>query len=89
MPSTTTACGTDMQIELYTREQCEFCELAKSLLTFHHIQYTLYVIGKDIDRQAVLDKFPGIESVRLPIVVVDGTNIGSTEQLIELIKDKQ
>jgi glutaredoxin 3 len=75
------------KIELYTRNGCVFCDKAKDLLTKHRLLYTLYTIGDNITREQVLDRFPGAESIMLPIVVIDGVNIGGYQQLHSYIAE--
>lgn len=66
---------------VYTRDGCSFCEKAKNLLNQNNLQYTEYSIGKNILREEVLQKFPGIKM--LPIVVdVNGTLVGGYEDLV-------
>lgn len=66
---------------IYTRDGCSFCEKAKNLLNQNNLQYTEYSIGKNILREEVLQKFPGIKM--LPIVVdVNGTLVGGYEDLV-------
>lgn len=66
---------------IYTRDGCSFCEKAKKLLNQNNIQYNEYSIGKNVLREEVLEKFPGVKM--LPIVVgVDGTLLGGYEDLV-------
>lgn len=66
---------------VYTRDGCSFCEKAKNLLNQNNLQYTEYSIGKNILREEVLQKFPGIKM--LPIIVdVNGTLVGGYEDLV-------
>lgn len=66
---------------IYTRDGCSFCEKAKKILNQNNLQYTEYSIGKNILREEVLEKFPGVKM--LPIVVgVDGTLLGGYEDLV-------
>jgi glutaredoxin len=71
----------EMMFSIYTRDGCSFCEKAKKLLNQNNLQYTEYSIGKNILREEVLEKFPGVKM--LPIVVgVDGTLLGGYEDLV-------
>jgi glutaredoxin len=66
---------------VYTRNGCSFCEKAKNLLNQNNLQYVEYSIGKNILREEVLQKFPGIKM--LPIIVdVNGTLVGGYEDLV-------
>ena len=63
-----------MLIELYTRDGCEYCEKTKELLENKLLNYNENIIGKTINREDVLKKFPGRKL--LPIVVINGNLIG-------------
>lgn len=66
-------------IELYVRNQCGNCDDVKQMLNSRLIPYTTYTIDNGISREQVLAKFPNAKV--LPLVVVDGDYIGSTDQL--------
>ena len=70
-----------MKIELYTRHEppCVFCESAKLFLEGRDIDYTNHIIGEDITRYELLEKFPAIRTV--PIVLIDGELIGGFEEM--------
>jgi glutaredoxin len=70
-------------IELYTRDRCSNCTKTKNTLLLHGLNWTEYQIDVDLTREDVLAKFP--EAKMLPVVVVDGTYIGSMEDLNEMI----
>jgi len=57
-------------IEVYGTEVCSYCNAAKNLLESKGVFYKFYMIGKDIQREDVLSKFPG--RTKVPIIVVDG-----------------
>jgi glutaredoxin len=72
-------------ITIYTRDGCSFCDKAKSFMNENNIQYTEMSIGKNVQREEVIQKFPGVKL--LPIVVnVDDTLIGGYEDLVKHIQ---
>ena len=74
-------------ITIYTRDGCSFCDKAKSFMNENNIQYTEMSIGKNVQREEVIQKFPGVKI--LPIVVnVDNTLIGGYEDLVKHIQPK-
>lgn len=74
-------------ITIYTRDGCSFCDKAKSLMTENNIQYSEMSIGKNIQREEVIQKFPEVKL--LPIVVsVDGTLLGGYEDLVKHVQQK-
>ena len=40
-------------IKLITREECSYCDQAKTLLKQHNLEYSELQIGKDIEREMV------------------------------------
>jgi len=75
-----------MKIELYTRNNCSACTTTKKLLTERELPYVEYVLERDIKREEVIEKFPGTK--HLPVIVVDGIQIGNREYL-SIYLDKQ
>lgn len=74
-------------ITIYTRDGCSFCDKAKALMTENNIQYSEMSIGKNIQREEVIQKFPEVKL--LPIVVsVDGTLLGGYEDLVKHVQQK-
>lgn len=74
-------------ITIYTRDGCSLCDKAKSFMTENNIQYSEMSIGKNIQREEVIQKFPEVKL--LPIVVsVDGTLLGGYEDLVKHVQQK-
>tara|TARA_B100000925_G_C21851231_1_gene405867 strand:+ start:196 stop:438 length:243 start_codon:yes stop_codon:yes gene_type:complete len=74
-----------MEIKLYTKESppCSYCEAAKALLKVKGLEYENLVIGKDIDRDQVLEDANGWRTV--PMVFIDGKMIGGFVELQSFI----
>lgn len=70
-------------ITLYTRENCTFCIKAKELLQKNNIPYEEFIIGKDISRNEVIQKFP--DRKKLPIILENDKIIGGYDDLAEYI----
>ena len=68
-----------MAIEIYSKNNCTFCEQAKQILRMHGKEYIEYKLNEDYTREILLSKFP--EAKTYPVVVVDGFHIGGFEQL--------
>lgn len=68
-----------MNIEIYTRGGCSYCELAKGLLNQSGIKFTEYKLNEDFTREVLLEKFP--EARTFPVVVIDGFRIGGYTEL--------
>lgn len=67
--------------KIYTKPNCNFCVRAKSLLDSANIPYAELVIGVDITREEVLNKFPTARSV--PIILEGTSYIGGYTELVE------
>lgn len=75
-----------MAIEIYSKNNCTFCEQAKQLLKMHGKNFTEYKLDEDFTREILLSKFP--EAKTFPVVVVDGFNIGGFQQLQQQINEE-
>lgn len=68
-----------MTIEVYSKNNCSFCDQAKQILRIHNKDYIEYKLDEDFTREILLSKFP--EAKTFPVIVVDGFNIGGFDQL--------
>lgn len=71
------------KIELYTRTDCPYCDMAKELLIERNKPFDLFVIGRNVTRETVKEKFP--QATVLPVVVIDGNYLGGWTELIDWI----
>ena len=59
-----------MNIEIYTIPGCSWCDRAVKLMEMANItDYKKYVVGADIDRDIVREKFP--EVTGYPVISID------------------
>ena len=72
-----------MKYEIYTKDNCSFCESAKQLLKIKNIEYTQYHIPNDISREEVMEKFPGVRTV--PIILINDKYIGGYTELQKIL----
>lgn len=72
-----------MNVTLYTRLNCSYCDRAKLLLVSKGISFTIMTLGEDFTREWLLETFPEVKTY--PVVVVDDYNIGGYQQLNELL----
>ena len=70
-----------MKIELITRHEppCVYCESAKGFLENQKHEYKETVVGQDITREQLMERFPTARS--FPVVVIDDRPIGGFQQL--------
>lgn len=72
-----------MTIQIYSLSNCSYCKRAKELLTINNLSYKELVVGVDISREDVVNKFPGRKE--LPIIEIDGQLIGGYADLIDYL----
>lgn len=70
-------------VEVYTKDNCPYCNKAKQLLKTMNIQFNEQKLDRDFTRQILLEKFPNAKTY--PVVVVDGFHIGGYTQLAEMV----
>ena len=70
-------------VEIYTKDNCSFCDKAKALLATHKIPYKEYKLNEDFTRDIIREKYP--LATTYPVVVVDGFYIGGSVELSETI----
>lgn len=75
-----------MAIEIFSKNNCSYCDKAKQLLRIHGKDYIEYKLDEDFTREVLLSRFP--EAKSYPIIVVDGFNIGGFEQLNKYITEE-
>lgn len=68
-------------IDIYTKEDCSFCAQAKSFMQKKNLEYKEHLIGRDLTREELIEKFPQMRTV--PIILVDGKLIGGYINLVE------
>ena len=68
-------------IEVYSKTDCIYCNMAKDLLALCNITYTEQTLGVDFTVNTLKTKFPDAKS--FPIIVIDGFYIGGYNQLRE------
>lgn len=73
-----------MRVEIYSKEDCGYCAMAKTLLTSKHIPFTEQVLGIDFTREQLLANYSLART--FPVIVVDGFYIGGYTNLVEHIE---
>ena len=70
-----------MVIKIYGKEQCPFCDMAKVLCTQKLKEWKYFQLGKDFNREEMLEMFPTART--FPQIIMEGENIGGYDQLKE------
>lgn len=71
--------------EVYGRQDCPYCEMAKEVLSNRRKPFTYYELKKDITVEEFRTKFPDQRTV--PVILVRGVKIGGYSELIEYLED--
>lgn len=69
-----------MNITIYTKKDCIYCNRAKHLLNTLNLEYDELILDRDFTREELKEKFP--EARTFPQIVIDGNNIGGYDQLV-------
>lgn len=72
-----------MIAEIYGKEQCPYCDMAKVLCTQKEIQFEYKQLGKDFTREQMIEKFPTART--FPQIILNGEKIGGYDQLKQQI----
>lgn len=72
-------------IEIYSKENCKFCTMAKTLLASFNKDYTEILLDRDIEGDDIRAKFPTAR--KFPVIVIDGKYIGGYDELKVKIQD--
>lgn len=75
-----------MEVLVYTKPDCHYCNSAKLLLTIKQIEYKEVEIGKDIIREDFVSIFPNVRTA--PLIIIDGVKIGGYNELKRHLDDQ-
>ena len=74
-----------IEVKMYSKDECPWCERAKSLLESHSVSFDEIKIGRDITREKFLELVPNVRTV--PQIFVGETRIGGFDDLSNAIKN--
>ena len=74
-----------MDVTVYTKDRCPYCEKAKHLLTKLNVQFEAKKVGVDVTREQLLEVAPNARTV--PQIVISGKVIGGFDELEQYIDD--
>ncbi len=76
-----------MNITVYSKPACQFCDKEKALLTQLDYEYKEKVVTKDISLEELFEEL--VKTVRtVPQIVIDENHIGGLNELREYFVDK-
>lgn len=73
-------------IEIYTRDECIFCDRAKSLLKEKNITFVEKKLGVDFSRDWLIQTYPSAKTY--PVVVQDGMHTGGFNELAKQLNEE-
>ena len=71
--------------EIYGRQGCSYCDMAKKILVDRNIPFAYYELSKDYTIEEFRTKFP--EQRTVPVVLVRGTKIGGYTELVQYLEE--
>jgi glutaredoxin len=74
-----------MDVTVYTKDSCPYCEKAKHLLTKLNVQFEAKKVGVDVTREQLLEVAPNARTV--PQIVIGTRVIGGYDQLVTYIDE--
>ena len=72
-------------IEIWGKPACPSCIKAKQFCEMRKYNYVYKELGKDFEREKVLEEFPTART--FPQIVVNGLKVGGYEQFVDYIED--
>jgi glutaredoxin len=72
-----------MEVIVYSKDDCVYCDKAKNLLKAKAVDHIEYKLGKDFERDTLLELFPQARS--FPVITVDKKFIGGYNELYDLL----
>ena len=75
-----------MFVEIYTKDDCAYCQMAKTALASKNIGFNEKKLYRDFTREQIMEKFPAAKS--FPIIILDGFFVGGYNQLMEYLEEQ-
>lgn len=72
-----------MNVLIYTKKPCQYCDKAKNLMKTKSISYTEIELGIDMFKEDFMALFP--EQRTVPLIIIDEEKIGGYEQFKQWI----
>ena len=78
-----------MIIEIYSKEQCPYCDMAERIaqqfIQESHHKYTKFMLDVDFDREKMMEMFPKART--FPQIKIDGKSIGGYTEFERIIRE--
>jgi glutaredoxin 3 len=76
-----------MKVEIYSKPQCPYCDMAKRLAEQKGYDLTYKMLDEDFDRETLMETFPGART--FPQIIVDGEKIGGYTEFKAIVDQKE
>ena len=76
-----------MEVLIYSKQNCSFCQKAKMFLSSKGINYSEKKLNEDFTIEHLKSIFPNAKT--FPVIVIDGFNIGGLRELQEYFVNNQ
>ena len=73
-----------MKAKIYTTPVCGYCQMAKTLMKKHGVEYEEYTVGKDVTKEELVE-IVGQEVRTVPQILVDNKYVGGYTELSKLL----
>jgi len=73
-----------MKVEIYSKPQCPYCDMAKRLAEQKEVDLTYKMLDEDFSRDELMETFPGART--FPQIIVNGDKIGGYQEFKKLIE---
>ena len=75
-----------MQVTIYSKEDCPYCEKIKTVFNLLNVDFIEYTLGDDFTRENYISEFG--ENSTFPRVVIDGKLTGGSSETIAYLKEQ-
>jgi len=73
-------------IEIYSKQNCIFCERAKVLLRDRQVPFIEHKLNVDFTKEVLMERYSN--ATTFPVIVVDGFHIGGYDQLLVRLNEE-
>ena len=73
-----------MVVEIYSKDNCPFCDKAVNLAKLKSLDLTVRKLGVDFEMADMMEKFPSART--FPQIVLDGKSIGGNTEFEQVFK---
>lgn len=77
-----------MKVDIYTKDNCVYCLLAKELLSNKQLKYNEIKMNIDMTRDEIVEQFQNLfenQKVTFPIILIDNKFVGGYNNLQQVL----